>query len=185
MPNPLIVIITGPPGTGKTSLGRKLEEQFNIPLLYRDGIKEMLFDHIGWSDTEWSNKLGLASYQLLLYFMELLFKTKQPFIVESNFYPEFNEKDLKEIIKKHKYSAIQIHCNAKSEVIIERFRTRSFTIERHPGHGYLSDGELLARLEKNSWGILDIGSTILSIDTSNFSKINYKEIFSLIELKLG
>ena len=184
MTNPLIIVITGPPGTGKTTLGRMLEARYNLPLLYRDGIKELLFDHIGWSDTEWSKKLGIASYKLLLYSMELLFQTKQPFIVESNFYPEFNEKDLKEIIEKYSYKTLQIHCNAKNETILKRFRTRSYTTERHPGHGYLGNDELLDRLENNAWGVLNIDSTILSLDTTNFSEINYNEIFSEIDFLL-
>jgi shikimate kinase len=43
---PLLVIITGPACTGKTSLGRRLAEESGLPCFYKDGYKEMMYDVI-------------------------------------------------------------------------------------------------------------------------------------------
>ena len=58
---PLLIIISGPPCSGKTALGGWLARELGLPLLHRDGFKEALFDSLGWSDLEWSQRLGGAS----------------------------------------------------------------------------------------------------------------------------
>jgi adenylate kinase family enzyme len=64
----LMILISGLPCTGKTTLARKIAQKFRLPLISRDDIKESLFDSLGWHDREWSKQLGVASYQLLYYF---------------------------------------------------------------------------------------------------------------------
>src|SRR6188472_2514946 len=85
MKSPLVVIITGLPGTGKTAFGRFLSRELSMPYLSKDGIKEILFDTLGYSDREWSRKLSVASYELLYYFVEQELAAGRDFVVESNF----------------------------------------------------------------------------------------------------
>ncbi|MFE7359159.1 AAA family ATPase [Streptomyces sp. NPDC057543] len=47
---PTVVIVSGPPGTGKTYLARQLATRLTLPWYSRDAIKESLFDTLGWSD---------------------------------------------------------------------------------------------------------------------------------------
>jgi len=60
-----VILITGHPATGKTTLAHYLAQELGLPLLYRDGLKETLADHLGWSTDEWSLKLGAATWELL------------------------------------------------------------------------------------------------------------------------
>jgi len=57
MPKPLLIIISGPPGTGKTTLGKRMANELHLPFVNKDSIKELLFDHLGWHDRAWSRKL--------------------------------------------------------------------------------------------------------------------------------
>ncbi len=59
------IIISGPPGAGKTTIGKLLSKELSLPFFYKDEIKESLFDTLGWSDAEWSKKLGVASMKIL------------------------------------------------------------------------------------------------------------------------
>lgn len=44
---PVVIIVAGPPATGKTTLSRWLASELMLPLLNRDSIKEILFDTLG------------------------------------------------------------------------------------------------------------------------------------------
>jgi predicted kinase len=54
----LLIVITGLPGTGKTTLGRKLAEELALPFISKDDIKELLFDGLGWEDRAKLKKWG-------------------------------------------------------------------------------------------------------------------------------
>ncbi len=80
---PLLLIILGAPGVGKTTLARRLAELLGLPLLVRDDVKEILFDTLGWSDREWSRKLGYASWLIMRYMTGQFLGAGQSVIVES------------------------------------------------------------------------------------------------------
>src|SRR5438552_4231834 len=90
MPGNRIVIVTGAPCTGKTTLGKRLADDLQLPFLSKDRIKETLFDTLGWSDREWSRKLGAATMEVLYSFMETELAAGRSFLVECNFKPEFD-----------------------------------------------------------------------------------------------
>ncbi|WP_425432548.1 AAA family ATPase [Hydrococcus rivularis] len=43
----LLILISGLPCTGKTTLARKIAQKLQLPLVCRDDIKESLFDSLG------------------------------------------------------------------------------------------------------------------------------------------
>ena len=81
----LMIIITGAPGTGKTTLSKNLAKKFNLSVINKDEIKELLFDNLGIKDMEWALQLGVTSFYLTFFFVEKLLLTGKPFIVEGNF----------------------------------------------------------------------------------------------------
>ena len=83
----LVIIISGPPCTGKTTVGKRLAETFNLPFINKDEIKELLFERLGWSDRSWSKLLSLVSYDLLFYFTESRLRAGNSLIVENIDYP--------------------------------------------------------------------------------------------------
>src|SRR6185295_11094805 len=101
MPNPLLIIISGPPCSGKTMLGGWLAQELKIPLFHRDGFKEVLFDSLGWTDLEWSQRLGGASYSLLYHTAEALLRAECSIIVESNFDPQHDTRRLRDLAARH------------------------------------------------------------------------------------
>ena len=133
MMKPLVIIVSGPPCSGKTALGLRIAREFSLPFINKDGIKELLFDSLGWEDREWSKKLGFASYRLLYYFMELLLLARCSFIVESNFAPELDTAQFLNLKQKCEFESLQIQCVTDGEVLFQRFKERSESGERHPG----------------------------------------------------
>lgn len=47
MPSTPLIVIVGPPASGKTALARRLATDLRLPLLSRDDFKERLFDTLG------------------------------------------------------------------------------------------------------------------------------------------
>jgi adenylate kinase family enzyme len=41
------VLVTGLPGSGKTTLAGPIASRLNVPLIAKDHIKELLADHLG------------------------------------------------------------------------------------------------------------------------------------------
>ena len=73
--------------TGKTTLANYLSDKMQVPLVCKDKLKEIIWDKVHYDTnirTE-SQKYGELAYDLSFHFCEMLMKTNQTFIFESNF----------------------------------------------------------------------------------------------------
>ncbi|MCL4384630.1 ATP-binding protein [Patescibacteria group bacterium] len=174
MPSPYIIIISGPSCTGKTTLAQKIIERFPLPYLSKDGVKEILFDKVGWRDRAWSQKLGGASYAVLHYFMESLLTAGTSFIVESNFKAEFANQEFQKLMAKYHFTPIQIMCQCQGDILFERFKARSVSGLRHPGHcdtgNYDEFKDLLLRGQSDP---LDLDGEIIIFDSTDLEHLDY------------
>ena len=80
-----LIIIAGMPSAGKTTLARKLSAVFGYPILEKDEMKEMLFDHLGYADRIEKRKLDYASNAILLQTTEKLLQKDVSLIIVNNF----------------------------------------------------------------------------------------------------
>jgi len=181
MANIILIVISGPPCTGKTTLGNKIAEQFDLPFVSKDDIKELLFDSLGIKDREWSRQLGISSYRLLYYFIEAILRAGNSLIVESNFQDEYDSEQFQNLMKNYGFTTLQIQCKTKGEVLFKRFKKRSESGERHPGHvDHLNYSEFEESLLKGSYKPLEIEGEVVYIDTTDFKEIDYNNLFNKI-----
>ncbi len=172
---PTLVIVTGLPCSGKTSLAKQIASSLALPLITKDDIKERLFDSLGWKDREWSQKLGVATYALMYHILETFLAKKVPLAVESNFSPGRDDLKLLEILSRAPFYPIQLNCYADGKILIDRFLQRMG--HRHPGH---IDSDLATELE-NSLATghlqpLNIGGTLIEVDTTDFNLVDLGKI---------
>ena len=182
MGNPILILITGAPGTGKTTLGKNLSEKFCLPLINKDGIKESLFDSLGIGDSSWSHKLSVASYALLFYVAESLIRAGDSLIVEGNFRPDYDSEAFHKLQKKYALKSLQIYCDTKVDILAERYRERSESGTRHPGHLDTLVAQNFERdMSRGRYKPLKIEGDPIYLDTTDFSKIDYDGLYLRIQ----
>jgi predicted kinase len=181
----LLIIVSGLPCTGKTTLAKEIAQRFRLPLVTKDGVKELLFDTLGWKDRAWSKQLNLASYSLLFYFMDAQLAAGNSLIVEGNFNPDVQGEKFLELKRAHSYEPLQIQCISDGEVLFERYKRRGESGRRHPGHVDAETyEELKPTLLQGRLKPIDIGGEYIEVDTTDFSQIDYDDLFKTVHAAL-
>src|SRR4051812_3777615 len=121
-----LIVVSGLPGSGKTSLARQLAAELGWPLLSKDDIKEALFDALGTGDLSHANQLSRAAH-LAMYAVA---RSMPNGILEAFFLPGLAEADLTALNR----PLIQIHCTCPVEIALDRYRRRASDPDRHWGH---------------------------------------------------
>jgi predicted kinase len=171
---PVLIVVSGPPCAGKTTLARQLGERLSLPVMTKDTIKETLFDNLGWSDRAWSKRLGGASAEVLYTFAEAQLQAGRSCIVEANFSTAFANPVFQRFKACYAFLPIQILCVAEPAVLRVRFEQRARSGERHPGHqdhlftAPQVNNPIPGRIEP-----LDIGGYVIELDMTAFERVDY------------
>jgi len=177
----LLLLISGPPGAGKTTLGTRLAQDLGLPFFSKDGIKETLFDRLGWRDREWSRQLGAASAVLLFYCIERQLAAGQSLVVESAFQAAYDAPRLEALRARRAFRVLEVHCTAEIEVLLARFQQRALTHQRHPGHGEQAQiEELRANLIKGVYQPISTPDEVLTVDTTDVAALEDQRLFEEI-----
>ncbi len=184
VPGTVVVVVSGMPCAGKTTLARRVAERFSLPLMSKDMCKELLFDTLGWKDREWSKRLGYVSIELLFQFLEAQLMACRSCIVESNFKTEFDTTRFLDLKDRYEFEPVQIQCVADGRVLFDRFKRRSESGERHPGHCDRSNyDEFQEMLLLGRTPPLDIGGSLIEVDTTD--SVDYAAVFAEIDRALA
>jgi predicted kinase len=168
---PLVVVVTGPPASGKSSIARDLAERLPAPLIAKDPVKETLFDALGTGDPDWSRKLGIATYAILFLTLEQELAAGRSCVLEANFDHNEASAQLAAIQLRHPFRALQIVCTASRELLIDRFISRAGS--RHPGH--IDDERLedvIESIDAGRWRALELDGETIEVDTTDWSTVD-------------
>jgi predicted kinase len=161
-----LVVITGPPGSGKSSLARALGARLQVPVYAKDSIKEALFDRLGEGDREWSRRLSDAAYAVLFRLAGETLEAGGSAIVEGNFRPE-HAAGVNALATRPELRVVQLVLYASARVLVERIRTRVADPNRHRGHADLGLlDELRDDLARGVAQPLSIDGVRIPVDTS-------------------
>jgi len=153
-----LVLVTGPPGAGKTTVAEALADELGFTLFAKDPIKEILHDALGEeADLAWSRRLGVAAMEMLW----ALAAYSPAAVLEANFWPD----DPRHRAHAQALGAVpvEVHCVCPVEECVRRYAERAPS--RHAvhvdGHGARS---LVAGFERSARP-LGLGPVVL-VDTT-------------------
>lgn len=178
-----LYIINGHPCTGKTTFAQKASEKYDVPLFTKDAYKEIIFDTVGWSDREYSTKVGIAAWHILYQTVGQVLSTGASAMIEANF-TEYSRTEIQGCIDRSSegINIIEVFFHTKQDVLLARFRERAFDPEqRHPGHADdQAIGDALAKIAQPSQP-LRFSSNVIEVDTTDFTQVEYREIYRAID----
>jgi len=167
--SPQLILVTGLPAAGKSTLARELARLLRAPLIGKDMIKEPLFEVLGTGDSGFSRQLSTASFAVLFAVARELLTRGLSVILEGNFRTGEHERPLLEALahcglahgglahgglppgSEATDAIVQILCRVEEPERLERLRRRGADPGRHAGHRDLApratrDGEAFLQL---------------------------------------
>src|SRR4051812_32383267 len=103
-----LIIVTGRPAAGKSTLARLLGKELRLPVVSKDRVREVLFDQLGWSDRPWAQLLGRASIDLMFYLAETHLEAGSSLILDNSFDPSLSSARFQALKSRFDSDIIQI-----------------------------------------------------------------------------
>jgi predicted kinase len=180
---PYLVIVSGAPASGKTTISRRLEKDLDVPVLAKDDIKEMLFDRLPQHDRDWSTIEGRMAISMMYAGAKQLLDAGYHIMIESSFNVEYSRPEIMQLVTDHSIGIIEVNCIVDHEVRQRRWSERAQTT-RHPGHMDSATHQLSVRTEDEPL----FPDLALVIDTGASPPLyedRYQQICTAIQKTLG
>jgi predicted kinase len=117
----VLLVVTGLPASGKTTLSIELATRLGLPLIAKDRYKEILFETLGVGDRAWSRRLGQAAIALQYDAMS----TIRDAVVDSALWTGLSEPQLTRVGRPF----VQVFCDCPFALARDRYLQRI----RHDG----------------------------------------------------
>jgi predicted kinase len=128
-----LVLVSGPPGSGKTTLARPLAQQLGFALLSKDDIKESLYTAMGGApgDVAFSRQIGSAAMDVLW----ALAPHCPTVVLEANFRTgSAYERQKVAALLEAGSQMVEVYCRVPRQEASRRFAERARQARHHPAH---------------------------------------------------
>lgn len=119
--------------TGKSTFADILSQRYDTNVFYKDSIKEVLGDSIGFSNREENLKLSKATMELMFFIFSEFVKLNKNLILESNFHKVDLDR-LHKTASENGYEVMTLILRGDVEILHKRYLNRIYNENRHPVH---------------------------------------------------
>jgi predicted kinase len=164
----MLILVTGVPGSGKTTLGSALASQLNAPFLCLDAIKEEL--HAG-NGRLTGLDLRIAAEVTL---EKCLAQAAETVVLDIWIQPGRDTDRIAEMLRRQGRTVVEALCRVPAPIAVQRYRSR----DREPPH-LPADEETLARIRAGVEEVTPLGvGTSVELDTSE--PVDAKAVLALL-----
>ena len=162
---PLLIVVTGPPATGKSKVARELARGLRIPLIMKDELKERLYETFGGGD-DLEPRIEAGALAILFSVVASQIDAGVSVVAESNFDTRSDTKPFGRLCSERRVRILQIHCTKPPQHVEANFAERAASGRRHPGHEDEPGKarEVRADVEAGRWDALDIPGELVQVD---------------------
>lgn len=179
---PSLIIVTGPPASGKTSIVEAVAKSLGLPLFTKDDIKERFADALGEGAFDHATELGKGSQLQLVAIAHELIRAGKGVVVESFFHRGITEPQFAPLLNLS--NAVLVHITADEDLLVERYAERMDDPSRHAIHN--ADGtpdELRKLLDEGMGDPLDLDCPLIILDTTD-RDYDEKEVADMVRKHL-
>jgi predicted kinase len=170
LPKPPLVIVSGAPASGKTTLSRLLADRLPLPLLAKDRLRGVFFDAFNDETREVSRPLVAPTFVVYSELISELLRAGVGVVAECNYHRGISEPELRPVAALG--TPVIIHCETDRELSYRRFRER--TALALPERRYAFDHDRVAEIEQgrvpDAWARaepVEIDAPVLRVDTTD------------------
>ena len=179
-----LLLISGDLATGKSTFAEILSKRYDTTVMYKDRIKEVLGDTIGFRNREENLKLSKATMELMIYGLSEMAALSYDVILEANF-KEDELISLHKIAEENSYNVLTLVLRADMDVIYRRFVNRIENENRHPVHISGFDGYETLKYYIEKGRLEHIPGETMLIDANLFSYQENDAILRRIDEFMG
>ena len=124
---PLVILLAGLPGTGKSTLARKLARRYRIEHISTDSVRKRIFRDVRrntFGRGSYSNKQRMVVYDTIYYVLYTLLKHGVGCVLDGTFYQEKLRSKVGRICARFDAKFILVMVDCPEELIDKRFEER-------------------------------------------------------------
>jgi predicted kinase len=165
-----VVILSGLPGAGKSTLSGRLGEDLGFVVVCRDRLKASSLTEIGAAleETNQGGLLGAAGDALVTHVAGCVLDAGQGVVIDNNFNWSWQIDTVREFVRERRSPAFEVQLWGDAEVLRDRWARREPDLAARPEMGAVLD----SAYSRSKEFVLDASYTRVEIDTTDLTAID-------------